>query len=192
MKLIPLRCPNCNEPLKPDNDTVVFGCTNCHTPVHISPDGPKKVAIRYAIWSKDKSNTQIWVPFWVFEGQVQILRRDTQGGSRSSSKDSKKMWGVPRRLYVPAWDLSLHTAQEVGSKMTQRQPAMQFIEPPADRELVSASVTQADALNLLEFIVLAIEARRRDWLKDLKFKLNVGEPELWGLPSEGSGRQKRR
>ncbi len=190
MKLIPLRCPNCNEPIKPGNDIVVFGCTNCHTPVHISQAGPKKLDIRYAIWSKDKAGTRQWVPFWVFEGRVIITKRETQGGRRSSSKDSKELWGSSRRLYVPAWDLPLHSAQDVGSKMTQRQPAIEFIEPPADRQLVSASVSQADALSLLEFIVLAIEARRKDWLKDLEFELKVGEPQLWGLPTEGSSRRR--
>jgi hypothetical protein len=40
-------------------------------------------------------------------------------------------------------------------------------------------------LRLLEFVVLAIEARRDDWLKALDFRIEAGEPQLWALPQQG-------
>jgi hypothetical protein len=56
------------------------------------------------------------------------------------------------------------------------------VAPPAEVTLASATVAPADAQKLLEFIILAIEARRQDWLKELNFHLDVNEPELWALP----------
>jgi hypothetical protein len=186
MKLILLRCPNCSSPLKPGIDDIVYACPNCSSPIHIEAEGPKIIGIQYAIPTKGKDSEKIWVPFWVFEGRVQIKKRETQG-RRSSTKDSQRLWGSPRRLYVPAWDLSIHTAQEVGSKLTQRQLSMRFIERPAEAQLIPATVSPDDALKLLEFIVLAIEARRKDWLKELVFDLEVGEPELLALPKAAIG-----
>jgi hypothetical protein len=182
MKLILLRCPNCAEPLKPDNDDVVVVCTNCHTAVAIDADGPRKVETHYAVATGSGTELSEWRPFWVFEGTVDIQKREIQGGGRSSGKDAAALWSVPRRLYVPAWDLSLHTAQDVGSRLIQEQPRFHKIPRPENAQLAVATVTPDDAIKLLEFIVLAIEARRRDWLEDLEFQLDVGEPEFWAMP----------
>lgn len=182
MKLIALKCPNCGQPLTPEHDDVVVACVHCHTPVAISVNGPSKMSLTYALPDRGKVATSQWVPFWVFEGQVNILRRDTQGGSGSARKDSERLWAARRSLYVPAWDLSLHMAQEVGSRLIQEQPSFQFVDRPEESRLSSATVTPSEARKLLEFIVLAIEARRRDWLKSLEFDLDIGQPSLWALP----------
>jgi len=36
---------------------------------------------------------------------------------------------------------------------------------------------------VVEFVVLTIEADRKDKLKTVEFRLDLGEPELWVLPS---------
>lgn len=182
MKLILLRCPNCGEPLNPANDDVVLACSNCHSPVAITVNGPQEMTVRYAVPGNRAASGKRWFPFWIFEGRVHILRRETQGGSRSGRKESEKLWGDSRRLYVPAWDLDLHNAQEIGSQLIQEQPQIQFVNNPEEAQLVTATVTPKDARKLLEFVILAIEARRRDWLMDLEFDLEVNDPELWGMP----------
>jgi len=184
MRLILLRCPNCGEPLEPGNDDVVLACNNCHTPVAIAVNGPQKMAVRFVNPGKTGKGNW-WFPFWVFEGQVRILKRETQGGSRSGRKDSEKMWGMARHLYVPAWELSMHAAQDIGSRLITKQPPLRFVEQPAEAQLVSATVTPKDAKKLLEFVILAIEARRKDWMEDLQFDLELEPPELWAMP-EGS------
>ena len=186
MKLVLLRCPNCTEPLKPENDDVVLACTNCHTPVAIAVNGAVKMAVQFAVPASYKAEPRRWMPFWVFEGRVIINRRETQGG-RSRTKDMAAQWGVPRRFFVPAWDLDPHTAQDVGSRMVQQQPSFEKIDRPQEAHLQTALVTPKDAKKLIEFIVLAIEARRKDWLRDLQFELDMGAPNLWALP-EGTYR----
>ena len=51
----------------------------------------------------------------------------------------------------------------------------------------NAEMAPADAKKMLEFIVLAIEARRQDWLRELTFHLEVGQPDLWALPQSVVG-----
>jgi predicted RNA-binding Zn-ribbon protein involved in translation (DUF1610 family) len=184
MKLILLRCPNCNEPINPDNDDVVIACPNCHTPIAIAVNGAQKMTVRFAMPDNKGVSGNKWYPFWVFEGRAHILRRETQGGSRSGRKDSEKLWRASRRLYVPAWDIDMHNAQEIGSRLIQEQPDIHFVNSPENGQLISTTVTPKDARKLLEFIILAIEARRRDWLKDLDFNLEINNPELWGMPEE--------
>jgi hypothetical protein len=185
MKLIALRCPNCNHGLKPGNEDILLACPNCQIPVAIAVDGPKRVKVRFALPLKSEANVQEWVPFWVFEGRVKVTVRETQSGWRTKDKDSNRLWGSPRRFYVPAWDLNVHTAQEVGSRLVVSQPEFTTVNQPKQLNLVPAIVKPADARKLLEFIILAIEARRKDWLKEFAFNLEVGKPQLWALPRSG-------
>ena len=187
MKLIALRCPNCTHPLAVENDDVVVACQTCQNTVAISENGPVKMAVQFAIPAGQHGAGNVWSPFWVFNGRVNIKRRETQGGGGSAEKDSRQLWGSPRSLYVPAWELNMHTAQKVGSYLIQQQPQLKEIERPSDLKLASATVTPGDARKLLEFIVLAIEARRKDMLKNLDFALEVGEPKMVALPQRMFG-----
>jgi hypothetical protein len=185
MKLVALRCPNCGQPLKPEDDSIVLSCHNCFIPVALAVDGPKRMKIWFAVMKQKQQEDKNWVPFWVYEGRIKIQHRETQSGWRTKDEDSDRLWGVPRRLFIPAWDLDLHTAQDIGSRLILKQPEFNFVEQPAEYYLTPANVKPDDAKRLLEFIVLAIEARRKDWLKDLKFEIEVGKPQLWALLSEG-------
>ncbi len=184
MKLILLRCPTCGEGLQPEQDDIVVACNNCHTPVSITQNGPAKAKVQFAIAKNRRRQSESrWLPFWVFEGQVEIINRVTQGG-RSRQKDSEKLWQRSGRFFVPAWDIQLHTAQAVGIQLIENPPEIELIPRPTEAHLKAANVDANDARKLLEFIVLAIEARRKDWLKNLDFRLDVDEAKLWALPVE--------
>jgi hypothetical protein len=183
MKLLALRCPNCEQPLTPENEHLVTLCPECQTAVSLADDGLSPVEIHYATPPKSATVTE-WQPFWIFEGQVNIRKRETQGGGSSGKKAAAQLWDQPRRFYVPAWDLSLSTAQDLGSRMVQQQPVFAAGPQPAHPNLLPITVSAEDTQKLLEFIVLAIEARRDDWLKNLEFQLKVGPPAVWALPAE--------
>ncbi len=184
MKLLALHCPRCESPLIPDNDHVVTVCDRCQTTVHIGDEGLTPILVHYVAPAFGASVTRR-LPFWVFEGQVHIIQRQTQGGN--AERQSRQLWHKPRTLYVPAWELSLATAQSMGSALIQQQPVYQVDPQPAASRLTPVIVTAEDALKLLEFMILAIEARRPDWLRNLDFRLEVNEPELWALPADDSG-----
>jgi hypothetical protein len=184
MKLVALYCPQCAQPLAVNHDDVLLTCGNCRAAVYIDDNGPRPAKVYFAAGRVQESN---WRPFWVFSGWVKMTQRVSQGGGRSGNEEAEEMWGTPRRLYVPAWELNLQAAQEIGARLIQKQPEFEFITPPAEATLTAATVGPADAKKMLEFIVLAIEARRKDWLRELTFHLEVGEPDLWALPQSAVG-----
>lgn len=186
MKLLALRCPECNHSLSPGNDHIVVACEFCQTAVQIGDEGVSSVPVQYARPRSEARVTQ-WLPFWVFHGRVHIDERRVARGDKSRQEETTRLWGEPRHLYVPAWELSLRAAQETGSQMIQDQPAYQTIAQPAEVRLTPVTLTTEDALKVLEFIVLAIEARRPDWLERLDFHLEVGEAVLWALPADDRG-----
>lgn len=185
MKLLALRCPECNHPLVPENDHIVVACEHCHAAVHIGDEGVARMPVRFAA-PRSEAQVTHWLPFWVFHGRIHIDRRVTQGGS-TVRDEALRFWAKPRDLYVPAWELSLQTTQEIGSDLIQRQPVLLPVSPTPEFRLKPVTFEPADAVRMLEFIVLAIEARRSDWLQVLDFRLEAGEPELWALPADETG-----
>jgi hypothetical protein len=183
MKLLALRCPECANPLAPGIDHIVIACERCAAAVRIGEEGLTLASVSYAAPQRAAPVTR-WLPFWVFRGGVGIDRRDTQGGD-SRLEEALRFWGGARDMYVPAWELSLDTAQEVGGALIRRQPAFSRIPRPPEVRLTPVTLAPDDALSMLEFIVLAIEAGRSDWLKSIDFHLAVGEPALWALPADG-------
>jgi hypothetical protein len=199
MKLVALRCPECNEALSAENEHIVVTCERCGTVVRIDDQGLSRVPVSYAR-PKSEARTIRWQPFWVFHGRVHIQRRDAKGGgsgmaqvlglldlNRSSDDEPLAMWADPRDLYVPAWELSPQAAKGMGGNLIRSQPSLETVPQPPDARLTPAILTPDDALKMLEFIVLSIEAQRPDWLENLTFQLEVGEPALWALPFDDAG-----
>ena len=182
MRLLSLRCPQCNGSLTPENDHLVVSCGSCHTAVHISDEGLRRVPVHYARPREEATVTQ-WLPFWVFHGRVRVDER-VVGRGGSSQEDMARLWGEPRDLYVPAWAMPPRKAQELGSEMIQRQPIYQTLAEPPPVPLTPVTLTTVDALKILDFIVLAIEAHRGDQLLRLAFQLDVGDAALWALPAD--------
>jgi hypothetical protein len=183
MKLLALRCPECANPLAPGIDDIVIACERCAAAVKIGDEGPTIASASY-VAPKPGNPVTRWLPFWVFHGSVGIDQRDTQGGG-SRLEEALRFWGQVREMYVPAWELSLHTAEEVGGALIQRQPAFSLIPRPPEARFTPVTLAPDDALRMLEFIVLTIEASRSDWLKSIDFHLEVGVPALWALPADG-------
>lgn len=183
MKLVLLRCPNCTEPLKPGNDDVVVSCTHCYTPVAIAVNGAVKMPVKFAVPAESQVKSKRWMPFWRIEGQARISKRETQGG-RSQNDKAMQFWSTSRNFFVPAWELDPRIAQDVGSRLVQNPITLVTIEQPTSALIQTAVVTPNDAKKLIEFIVLAVEARRKDWLRDLNFDLETKEAELWAIPED--------
>jgi len=181
MKLLALRCPQCDTWLKPQQLDVVLPCPTCHTAVLLQDTGLTTMPVTYAAPQDDTAT--VWLPFWRFQGKVHIDRRDTQGGGRSSERESAELWSLPRHFFVPAWELPAQRAREMGSRLVSRQPVFKTFEPSEPPLFQAATLTPDDAQKLLELIVLTIEANRSDWLKNLQFHLELTPPELWALPA---------
>jgi DNA-directed RNA polymerase subunit M/transcription elongation factor TFIIS len=182
MELLALKCPTCGQNLKPQsNEAVVVSCSNCKTAVSLHQSGIKAIDVKYAAPSSD--NVEAWLPMWVFKGKVNITRRESQGSSKGADKDAARLWNAANRLFVPAWQEPVRQAREIGSRFTVHQPSLESIEPTENMVMKEATITPEDGLKLLDFIVLSLEAERKDWLEDLQFEIQTTGHELWAIPA---------
>lgn len=189
MKLLALRCPTCAQALSPQNpEVVVLRCGNCETAVAISDTGLETIPLQLAAPAMEPEQIDAWVPLWVFNGRVHIHSRQTQGSNKRAQQDAEQLWGHPRRLYMPAWDLPTEEACQMGGELVQRQPIFQSTASTSVKAaLVEAVITPEDALKLLEFVVFNVEAARKDWLKELRFTIEAATPQLWAIPAQKAG-----
>lgn len=185
MKLLALRCPQCDTWLQPQQLDMVLPCPTCRTAVFLQETGLTALPTTYAAPLDGSATT--WLPFWRFLGRVHIERREIQGGGGGSQREAADLWATPRHFFVPAWELPAHRAREMGSRLVNRQPTFQTIDQPEPPLFQPATLAPADAQKLLELIILTIEANRSDWLRNLQFRLELNSPDLWLLPARPQG-----
>lgn len=186
MKLIALRCPHCHEKLAPQsNEAVVVFCGSCHTAVRLSQQGIAQLPVQYVASSSPTADA--WLPFWVFHGRVNLKKRDSQNADKQAQKEAQALWQRVQRLYAPAWEMPTAQARELGRQLVQAQPAFQTSTQAPSATIAEATINPEDALKLLDFIVLTIEAERKDWLRDLQFAIESDNHELWVMPARKKG-----
>ena len=187
MKLLALNCPQCGQRLAPQNEAIVFRCQNCLTAVHLDDHGLQAIAVRYIAPPPDKQ-IATWLSVWVFSGSVKITRRHTQKGrgKRRSIDEANLFWGSISQFFVPAWQLDWREAQSIGSRLIQAQPEYETYTGDTTQPFMTVVTDGADAQKLLEFIILSHEAHEKDWLKDLRFTLDLQPPDLWAFPGLGN------
>lgn len=183
VQLIPMLCLRCQSPLSSQVDEVAWVCPQCGQGMLLSDEkGVAPLTVRYTAGLKPNVPGK---PFWVAQGQA-ALTRETYGGNflggifGSGEKDMQNFWSQPRTFYIPAYTLDLEQLIQTGVAFVQQSPASSEIAGPHPFHPVT--LKPEDMRPLAEFIVMAIEADRKDKLKRLEVNLNLAAPELWILP----------
>ena len=184
MKLHSLTCPQCAQWLSPAPDTVVMACPRCTTAVALDDAGIKTLPVQFVA---GKTENVEWYPFWTFEGQVELITRETQKGNKQSQ--AEQFWQQTHRFLIPAWNLDMWQARDLGLDFLQKPPQLSLLDEPPNAPFYPVTLTREDALKLIDFIVLTLEANRDDWLRDLQFRLGINVPALWLLPGTTAGKR---
>lgn len=176
VELIPLVCPSCSTPVPADVEEVAWVCAQCGQGLSLDAEkGLVPLDVRYA--AGIAANTR-GKPFWVAEGRVS-MQRDTYSSSSKDMKAAQQFWSQARRFFIPAFQAPLETLLELGMQLLRQPPDLQA-GPPANFDPVVLDLE--DVKTAAEFIVVAVEAERRDMVKQIDFTLQLSDPVLWILP----------
>lgn len=174
VELIALHCVRCNTPVPAAPDQFAWRCATCDQGLQLDEQaGLRPLAVHFA--RADREGGLRWRPFWVAGGTVGFHVRQTYGRSRGPDE----LWQSQRTFVLPAFACTLEQAGAWGASFL-RQPLPVAEGPAVPFEPVT--VDPASARALAEFVVLTIEAERRDHLKQVEFTLELQEPVLWALP----------
>jgi hypothetical protein len=174
VELIQLVCLRCKTPLPAEPVEAAWVCAQCGQGMRLDEEkGLVELAVNFAAGIPNGTKGK---PFWVADGSV-ALRRDTYSGNQS--REAASFWSQPRRFYVPAYALPLETLLTAGTAYLLNPPLIQPGQPAPFEPVV---LPIEDVRATVEFIVMAVEAGRKDMLKNLQFSLQLSDPVLWVLP----------
>lgn len=182
VQLARMLCVKCNTPVPAEENEIAWACAKCQQGLLLTPTGLAPVTVQWAALKPGTANAR-WLPFWSFTGRVQFQRRQSFGGRA----DPDKLWESPQRFFIPAYELPLKDLEDLGAALLKRGLRPTPGPAPAGGALSACSLFPQDAQQAAEFVVLTIEAERRDKLKQIEFTIETTEPELWLLPFVGDG-----
>jgi hypothetical protein len=175
VELIPLVCSRCTAPVPAEPGERAWLCSQCGQGLYLDEtEGLQGLEIAFAAGIPQ---AKLGRPFWVTDGQVSV-QRETYS-SRNSNKDAQTFWSKPQRFFVPAYTCSLEEMVTLGSDLLLRPPA---VNPGVPARFLPVTLALADVTSAVEFIVVALEAGRKDKLRRLQLNLQLSPPRLWVLP----------
>jgi hypothetical protein len=174
VELVALNCLRCGTPIPAEIEEVAWVCEQCDQGQQLGNDGLLPLEIHF---SQGIAPNQKGKPFWLCEGRV-TLQRDTYGREKSKT-ESQQFWSQPRKFVIPAFDYPVDKFSNDGVRWLQSPPDLQP-GPVSLFEPVTMAVE--DVRVWAEFLVMALEAARKDKVKKIQFNLELSEPQLWILP----------
>lgn len=174
IELVPLVCIQCQTPLPAEPEEIAWVCARCGQAMLLDESkGLLPLQINYAAGIAPDA---VGKPFWVADGQV-TLQRELYSGNKNA--EAQAMWSQPHRFTIPAYNCPLESLLQIGPSLLLNPPALQ---PGSAARFQPVTLLPADIQSLAEFIVVAIEAERKDMLKQIVVSVKLSEPVLWILP----------
>lgn len=182
VELVPLQCIRCRTRLPAEEGQAAWLCPACGLGQRLEEPGAlRAVEIRFAAASGASVR---WYPFWRLPATVRVVERETYG----SGQPPDRRWETPQEFLLPAFETSAEEAAQWGVRFLQ-QPIAPAVGPLAPMPAVTVPPEEAQAY--AEFVVMRLEADRRDHLKSLRVVFDFGPAELWCLPFSGVDKAQR-
>jgi hypothetical protein len=176
IELVPLVCIQCSTAIPAEVEEVAWVCAQCGQGMVLDEaHGLEALDIHY---SADIAQNGTGKPYWVADGQVTMERKTYSSGGEHGNA-AKEFWGQSRRFYVPAFQTPLESLLKVAKTMLLKPPRL---SSASATPFEAVTLYRDDVLAVAEFIVLAIEAERKDKIKSIDFELKLSKPVLWILP----------
>jgi hypothetical protein len=174
--LAPLVCLHCSTPIPAETDERAWVCAQCGQGMAL--DTQKGLLPLQVYYAEGIPPNTPGKPFWVSQGQV-TLERDVYRSSGRSAQEAGQFWSQPRRFIIPAYPTSQEDLLAQAARFLLQPPAL---KPGSPAGFEPVTLSMEDIQPVAEFIVMAIEAGRKDMLKNIRFTLKLTLPTLWIMP----------
>lgn len=177
IELVPLQCVRCDTPVPAEGEEIAWVCDQCGQGLLLDEqNGLEGLDIHFSRRIPPGEKGQ---PYWVTTGVVDLVRDVHQSWKGNRQDESDRFWGQKRQFIIPAFTTSLDELLRLSTFL--------FSSPP---ELIDGSAITFEAVTLsprdlrplIEYIVLAVEARRSDKIKSISVTAEIEPPKLWILP----------
>ena len=174
--LIPLQCIKCQSPIPADVDDVAWVCATCGQAMLLDENQPTGLATLSIHYDGSVRGGQTGRPFWVAQGTVTVQRSTYRG---NENRQAQEFWAKGHLFFVPAFACSLDELVSLGMTLL-RQPVVPLQGQPAP--FLPVKLSRGDMHPMAEFVIMGIEAERKDMLQSVNIQLDLAAPVLWILP----------
>lgn len=176
IELVPLRCPKCQHHIPAEPDEIAWVCPNCQTSSTLDENiGLRPFEIKFA---QGIDSGKIGRPFWVSTAHIDISR-STFSSAWGAKQEAEEFWGQPRTFYVPAYTCPIDEVIDVSAYLLSNPFPL---NPGPNVPFRPVTLDKQDVQAYAEFVVLAIEAHRKDKVSKVHFNLQLQDLDLWILP----------
>ena len=107
VELVPLVCLRCSTPIPAGIDEVAWVCSQCGQGLILDETNAlQPLEVHYAAGIPQNTPGK---PYWMAEGQVNALQRETYDSGRKGGQEAEQYWSQPRRFFVPAFARGLES-----------------------------------------------------------------------------------
>ena len=184
LKLIPINCLECKEPIKSKGQDIFFYCDECKVGYEIFQNKLRKVDVNFKKYNDTLDGKIRTIPFWTFNSRLKITAREAKKDVKLFlSEFTEFLTGIYvtrgnkgyMKFYVPATSDHPEKLASIGKKFTMEQPVLEDMPPCGFEELAYNS---EDAAKLADYIFLTSEIEKTDVVTRLHYTLELKLPKL--------------
>lgn len=180
-KLVAISCKNCGSGLIIEVNDYISYCSNCGSGFEIIEGELIPIEINFAPHALRGEGEMIYKPFWRIKSHINILERKASGeflknlfgGSNATSSGEIT-------FYIPAFYCPLETMKNLATQFTIKHPVAS--PQKYNVKLVGFAYGKEDAKKFSEFILISLEAEKKDTMKNFTYKLDFNSMEILGIP----------
>ena len=183
MKVIQVKCPQCNSPIMSKVKDKVFVCSQCNA-VHIRDGGVEKMDVEIAEFNQTAQGERTYMPFWRVYATLVIRSKSVEGGTLfkltsflKGGSDSGNMF-----IYIPAADLDTANFRRMAVQYTSNPPKYPTRLNFGNVVRLPAVLSKQEANELADFVVVTMEAEQPGVMQRLDYSLTVNDTKLVYLP----------
>ena len=183
MRVIQVKCPQCNSPIQMKQKDKVFYCTQCNT-MHIRDGGIEKLDYEVAEFSPTAQGERVYMPFWRIYATFVVRSKSVEGGTLfrlstmlKGGSDSGSMF-----IYIPAAELDTANFRRIAVQFTSNSPRYPTRLNFGNVARLPAAISKQEAGELADFVVVTMEAEQPGVLQKLDYDLTVNDTKLVYLP----------
>jgi hypothetical protein len=180
-KLEAIHCKNCGSGLVVELNDYVTYCSSCGSGFELTDFGLIPIEVNFAAPVLPAEGDIIYKPFWLVKTHIEILNREASGGFISNIfGGSGQATSGDITFYIPAFYCSLDAMKHLAQNFTVKNPVAS--PQKFNSKITGFAYGKEDAKKLSEFILISIEAEKKDTMKNFEYRIDYNAFEVLGIP----------
>lgn len=183
MRVIQVKCPQCNSPISMKQKDRAFYCSQCNA-IHVRDGGIEKLDYEVAEFNPSAQGEKVYMPFWRIYASLVIRSKSVEGGTlfKITSLLKGTANGGNMFIYIPASEMDTANFRRIATQFTANPPRYSTRLNFGAAGRLPTVVSKREAAEMADFVIVTMEAEQPGVLQRLDYSLTVNDTKLVYLP----------